>query len=381
MAIAIHHGANGSYKSAGTVQDYLIPAMLSGRLVVTNLRGVSRDNCFDIFPETHPDFDVIHIDTDRKAGRDKALNFWHWVPLGALILFDEAGTLFPKRLRDSDLKKLDLDDYEQLNRPKGFVEAFEEHRHYNWDIVLMAPNIKSIRDDIRQTSESGYKHKNRALLGAFFKGTYLLGIHDAQVNATSPSHFQTINKHKIKDQRVFQLYQSTKTGKHQDTINSNSIFKSPKLITAMVVAILAFGYAGYGFIFGQAFDYEAASPAQLGLQNAETGSTIPAVFSDSQTGDLSNDTVSDQQGDSRYPLEPFKDVTFKISAYLGNDDKYLYFFNAYKDGDTFTISSDHLIEAGYMVVPVTDCAATIVYKTKRTPVICESITQAAPRGA
>lgn len=369
MAIGIHHGPNGSYKSSGVVEDYLIPAMLSGRMVVTNLRGVTRDNCFDVFPDTHPDFDVIYVDTEKREGREKVLRFWHWAPLGALLLFDEAGTQFPKRLRDSDLKKLDLEDFESLGRPFSFNEAFEEHRHYNWDIILMAPNISLIRPDIRATSESAYKHKNRALLGLLFKGTYLLGIHSAETNGTSPSHFQAVNKRKIKDERVFKLYKSTKTGIFKDTINSNSIFKSPRLVLALVVAISAFGYSYYSYSANDAFAFggkEVVSVADAVPVSVSQKSIVPAV-----SMVVSNDggVVLNQS----HSLEPFYQFSFIIKGSINFKERSLYLLKATKNGSSFSITSDELAEAGYSVIRNTDCSATVVFKRARTAINCGSM--------
>ena len=41
MTAVIHHGPPGSYKSFAIIQDVVIPALIQGRTVVTNIRGLN----------------------------------------------------------------------------------------------------------------------------------------------------------------------------------------------------------------------------------------------------------------------------------------------------------------------------------------------------
>ncbi|HEJ4774917.1 TPA: hypothetical protein SMR50_006419, partial [Pseudomonas aeruginosa] len=50
MAIKIHHGPNGSYKTSGAIQDDLIPAIKKGRVIITNVRGLTRERIFQVMP-------------------------------------------------------------------------------------------------------------------------------------------------------------------------------------------------------------------------------------------------------------------------------------------------------------------------------------------
>nr|MVD29436.1 zonular occludens toxin [Vibrio cholerae] len=40
MSIFIHHGAPGSYKTSGALWLRLLPAIKSGRHIITNVRGL-----------------------------------------------------------------------------------------------------------------------------------------------------------------------------------------------------------------------------------------------------------------------------------------------------------------------------------------------------
>jgi len=376
MAINIHHGANGSYKSSGVVDEYFIPAAIKGRLVVTNIRGMSTQRTFENLSDTADDFEVIYVDTSTTRGREKIAKWFHWVPFGALCLFDEPSTIFPKRWRDSDLKKLDnvevlkrMDQDETFNeehpdwRPPTFNEAFEMHRHMNWDIVIMTPNIKLVRSDIRDTSEGGYKHRNNALIG--FKGSYNQGFHKAEDNGTNPSQFLTVEKRKIKP-IVFKLYDSTKTGKHQDTTSGTTIWKNGRFVVSLVVSLFALGYSAYSYSTNDfLFADDTAS-----ISEVEAVPRVSVQASVPENSDLSVRDVPSIKVNTLYTLEPFAGHSFVITGYLSSSSSFLYSFTAKSNQGSFPITSTQLEQAGYSVISITDCAATIVFKSTRTNVNC-----------
>lgn len=127
MSIKIHHGAPGSYKTSGAVMDDFIPCVLSGRVVITNVRGLTLERVKQavyqpsrldkllrrevepvlVFPDVLPDFQVIAIDTTERENRDKLARWFHWAPKGAFLLIDEAQSIFPQRWAAKDLAELD----------------------------------------------------------------------------------------------------------------------------------------------------------------------------------------------------------------------------------------------------------------------------------
>ena len=228
MSIKIHHGANGSYKTSGAVMDDFIPKVREGRLVVTNVRGITRERCENammplsfyerwilrkkapyrkVFPEIPDSFDVIHVNTDTVEGAEKLRRWFHWVPHGAFLLIDEVQSVWPDRMNARDISALDYpggkDAALRDNRPSDWLDAFTRHRHFGWDMTLTTPNIKYVRDDIRLTSEGAFKHKNKALVG--FRGHYMEGFHDAQENGLT-SQLVSIADKKI-SREVWGLYE------------------------------------------------------------------------------------------------------------------------------------------------------------------------------
>ncbi|SOS20950.1 putative membrane protein [Pseudomonas cerasi] len=88
MAIKIHHGPNGSYKTSGAVWDDAVPAAKAGRLIVTNIRGMSSEKfhmlCFLIFLIL---LIFYNIDHESQEGMERIRTWFHWVPRNAFMIF------------------------------------------------------------------------------------------------------------------------------------------------------------------------------------------------------------------------------------------------------------------------------------------------------
>lgn len=413
MSIGIHHGPNGAFKTSGVVADFYIPAALEGRGVVTNIKGISRERTMIHLPECPDSHDVIYINTDTLEGRAKIANWFQWVPQGYLILFDEAGVNFPKAWTNKDLEKFDypcitlpycdietkeerllelnsIDSAETDWRPANWAEAWQKHRHWNWDIILTAPNIRYIRDDIRQTSESGYKHKNKALLGPLFKG-YKEGIHSAEVNGTSPTHFDN-----VVDKRVpsiaFDLYDSTRTNIFKDTINGFNLFASPKVLLPMVVACVAFGYSflsgGWNVIIdgpqtvqqteqAQAAPEEKAlapapvqAPDKTDVEASEVGSfeNLAKAFG-SGVGDVANGKSNKKH---RLGFGPLENSTVRIAAGIASANKITYLFEVTQGERVTTVQKSTLEDYGYTVRGSKPCLAKLSYRGSHKNIYCHS---------
>src|SRR5690606_14316455 len=171
MTTGIIHGDPGSYKTATLVNDYLIPAVKAGRLVITNIRGVkSVDEIAEIYGFDLPDgSEIITVPFDAE-GFEKMAKFFHWAPTGALILMDEGQRIYPTRLRS--FSHCDLTDFQDEGRPRTVEDSFDSHRHMNWDIYISTPNISKVHKEIRAVAEFAYRHKNLASVFSFLAGRY-----------------------------------------------------------------------------------------------------------------------------------------------------------------------------------------------------------------
>lgn len=373
MSIKIHHGPPGSYKTSGAIADDMLQAIKAGRYIVTNIRGMSRDRVLqnlDDIPET---FDLEFIDTSTSAGRDRLAIWFHWLPHGAYLFIDEAQSIWPKSWRDSDLAKLNYpggtDKAKADDRPKDWADAFDQHRHYNWDICLTTPKISKIRDDIRGASECAFKHKNQAILGGLFKGKYIEGFHLADDNGSSANDFLSINNKKLsKKSVVWKLYDSTQTGLHQDTKAGLSIFKNPRVLLLLAGAAAAVLYAGTRDFSGverlagakldnqKPVQVTTASPVVVGAQ---------AVPSDYRTFGAGVDVDSDKD------FHPLGVLKIYISGTLRNALKTVTLYTIYSEtGRPFTLTSLDLINAGYSVHSLNDCLSVLEYQKLQINVTC-----------
>lgn len=295
MAIKIHWGDNGSYKTAGCVMDDIIPAIKEGRTIVTNIRGLSYEKCCEVFPNAPETFKLISLNLDSQDGLEKCRTWFKWVDRGALVVFDETQLVFLKSWKESDLKQFDyvggVDKAFEDDRPSNWLDAWTRHRHFNWDVVLTTPNIKYIRQDIRDTSQSAYKHTNYGLLGPLFKkliGDYKEVFHDSQSNQPSP---KSISRNRRIDKTVFKLYESTATGVASKDFAGTSIFKSLPLLFALLVCILSIGYSfssgGYSNLANGPKTVEKISGVSVQSNTIEVSS-----LSNSPVGLVSNNQVN-----------------------------------------------------------------------------------------
>ena len=283
MAIVIRHGSNGAMKSAAAVDVYIIPAIKAGRTVVTNLRGVSLERCYEVYPDLPSTLEVIFVDTEAKEGKDKMARWFHWAPLGALIVFDEASSLFPKSWRETNIRELDypggLDQATKDGRPPDWLSAWEMHRHYNWDIVLTTPNIKNIRDDIRNTTEMAYRQRSLGRVASEKFRMFKEVQHDAIKNGFTHGDAISVGTHRIKKE-AFLLYDSTKTGIAQGSNAGKSMFANPKvlLLSAFLVCSVAF----LAISGGPSIAQEAKTGELVPIENTRGGSEMVVSAGGSQ---------------------------------------------------------------------------------------------------
>lgn len=259
MATAIHHGAPGSFKSFTLVQRFSIQALKEGRVIVTNIRGF---NTIERVKAQFPDIEfpesaqIIFVTGETKHGRHLLAGFFHWVPMGAMILIDEAQRVYPDR-RDFKLESLDkpiipqgfipekieviTEDGSTVGRPEDVFTAYDMQRHFNWDVYMSTPNIAKIQKPIREVAEYAYYHKSLSgKIPFLFKDTWYEFKHDAENNGRTKA-VQIGNPIKYKaDTRVYKCYQSTVTGKHTVSQADQSIFKDTALqikLGAVFIAI------------------------------------------------------------------------------------------------------------------------------------------------
>lgn len=343
--------------------DFLREAK-AGRVIVTNVRGVTRDRVIEQFPDLPDSFDVMHVGDKTEEERLKWAQWFHWVPKGAFLFIDEVQDIWPKRWREADIRALDypggvlqagVDD-----RPKDWEQAFDKHRHWNWDMVLTTPSYRKVRDDVKGAAEMAYKHKNLGILGGIFRGSYIEAAHLADDDGGSASHFLNVQKKKVPGY-VFKLYDSTATGVVTDTKAGISIFSNPRILLLLGILAIAIFFVIRGALSG--------SMSIIGVGSKSDSSVVPsAAVASVPAGSVPGSVPGrGDGGPSRPPVANSLDVlSMTIAASIRAADGWRYVFER---GGVY-ISSSQFIESGGVVVPRGSCTALVMFESSQKFVEC-----------
>lgn len=287
MSIVIHHGHPGSFKSFGVLQRHAIPALQpddsdnapfpDGRTIVTNIRG------FDSIEKVEKAMGVslgdkaaiLHVDTEGREAKAYMARWFHWAPPGAMIIIDEAQAIYPAKRKDFKPENLDYpggpDQAKEDERPVDIFEAYDMHRHYNWDVFLCTPNISKVHADIRQSAQVAFRHYSMGELLPWKKGKWREVEHDPENNGKAKSHAYGVPKEYKAVPAVFRTYQSTKTGEHQSNQGPQSIFKDKRVVAYLLVAGTSLSIFLY-LAVGKFLDYqEPETPVEESQQSPGPG--------------------------------------------------------------------------------------------------------------
>lgn len=286
MPINAYTGLMGSGKSYECVSSVIVPAIKSGRRVVTNVDGIDSDAIRAYCQEKwsiQPDKlgHVVHCKND-DVSKPSFLPYGEDVDTlclpGDLICIDEAW-----RFWGTDCKL--------LAQHKTF---FREHRHYvhpdtkvSCDLVLMVQDIGDLHRTLKVVVEVTFKTTKIKTLG--WDKTYRVEMWEGYKLAQR-SRVSVENKQYQKE--VFPLYSSYQggAGKEMRVDDRQNILKSPKLWLLAVLVIGTFGFGLHtilGFFSstklkgqgaaGQRMDGQAVKPAS---GHAGPGASRPPDVSD-----------------------------------------------------------------------------------------------------
>ncbi|VVD64509.1 Zonular occludens toxin [Pandoraea pneumonica] len=227
MAINAYTGLMGSGKSYEVVSNVIVPAVLAGRRVVTNIDGIS--------PDAIHDYCVSIRNADRDA-------------LGAILPVANADVLaehfFPDETRpdvDSVVKAGDLVAIDEAwefwstshkIKPEH-MRFFRMHRHYvhaesglACDVVLMIQSITDLHRQLRSVIEVTFVTKKLKELG--LRNRYRIEMFGGGKTIKSARLGTSTTTY---DKAVFPLYQSYAGQKgHERAIDTRqNLLKSPKL--------------------------------------------------------------------------------------------------------------------------------------------------------
>ncbi|WP_221794602.1 zonular occludens toxin family protein [Oceanobacter mangrovi] len=288
MTAVIHHGPPGSYKTFALIQRVIIPALQQGRVVCHNIRGLDSipriTEAMDI--EVPESAQLICIKHDSQEGFEYMAKFFQWAPVGALIVMDEGQRVYPTRLRSLAEFDTPEDQRETLEsgvqRPSNVENAFDQHRHMNWDIYISTTNVAKIHKEVRAVVEYAFRHRDMTGVLPWYKNKWREFKHDAEASGKSVSHYIGTPQLYKSDARVFQCYQSTATGKAKGSNENKSVFNDPKLRVFIGIVVLAICYLVYNV--PKVADRFLVPPEATGPNPVAAGA-VPGQLPDHRAGD------------------------------------------------------------------------------------------------
>lgn len=362
MTAVIHHGPPGSYKSFAIIQEVVIPALVQGRTVVTNIRGLNNIDriCEVMNVEIPEDTQLVSIEHDSDDGFEHMARFFQWAPIGALIVMDEGQEVYSTRLKSLAIFDTPENIRDQLNqqdkvihpglevvRPYTVEKAFDKHRHMGWDIYISTPNISKIHKEVRSVAEYAYRHRDMSGVVPWWKNSWREFKHDAEQSGKSVSHYIGTPERKKADLRIFECYKSTAIGKAKGSNESKSVFNDPKLRIFIGIIFLAFGsffYNLYQFMGG----FEETKPL-----------SPPQAISHGSYA-VSDDT--DRGNSEVFHQNPIHVETKKLEIDLVRGRKIYYtgtfnvhFFDLVSKDDFIVLTSQDFEAAGYTVEKLSTC--------------------------
>ena len=433
MATKVFHGAPGSYKSSTAMWFEIVPALRSGRVVVTNLQGVKnlediQRELKEVFPSTAR---LLRISIGNDKGMALMRNFFHWLPIGSMIFLDEIQDIYPNdksfKAADYDYKgegvfdehlppefkeiyhteqrkiksNVDIEEYlddigeslfderNYLRYPRTLRECFMRHRHYNWDILIATPDIKEIASFIRSVCEVAYHHSSKdAIPIPYYKRRPRICEHSPKTNGTSVGKNDIISFKKV-PLDVFKLYKSTATGKSTKSGAGQSPITTPIVVGfAFIIAYLVYMV----FFFFDDESAQAAEPLASDLPNAISQDTqtktpfnqvdnIPAKAYQNGSKPINNFTFRNASVSVVTAPNNFVALPFGASKMYVNAVNTVYFkkfqvhrdyvFTVYIDGEELNVGSESLIAMGYKILFKSDCLLELRSNKHSNYIYCE----------
>lgn len=409
MAVSIRHGHNGSYKTALTMQTHLIPALKEGRIVVTNIEGLyPLDELECVLGVTFPESArLFRISSQKTLGRELWCRFFHWCPLGSMIIIDEAQDIFTNdkktfdpgnynllpvsEYRDKlpediysahiealqtfkpkldssmtdDLNEQITDENGQILYPPTFREAFNRHRKFDWDIVLVTPYIDNISKFIRGLCEMAYSHKSKdGLKLPYFKRRPRVLEHPPLESGLTAKKGDKVTWPKV-HLDVFRAYKSTQTGK----VKKSGEGTAP--IPAWKITFVFFMFGSVAIYWTYYFN-AGTEPDNSAKKNMETGvsATEEVVYPRDSVRTDALQPTDDAELALPYDAHSFYIdgiVEVRQESKTRHDVTFIYKIAS----DDYVISSRELILMGFKIVLLNECNVSLFRGDLRKTVYCK----------
>lgn len=412
MAASLFHGAPGSYKSASAVWFQVLPALRQGRLVVTNIEGIYPLETIETeLQETFPESAQLwRISSQNNKGLNLWRNWYHWMPIGALVVIDEVQDVYPTEstfkpekeclyksvheykeilpdfmyqyhldmldsIKPDDFSEADIDDLGEILfdenghiiYPKTLKECYMRHRKYNWDIICCTPDIGSVHKYIRSILQHAYAHRyfDEFAFIPYFNRRPRIFEHNPKLDGKKPAKGDKTNWKKIPVE-VHKLYKSTATG-----AITKGQGKNPIGITAAFFGFILLSYFVYMFMYFTDSEDDIPVPqntSKMDAQNNQTNSRI----------NISNDDISSDIYRPNDLTLPYNATKMFVSGVVHKKDgaaisRHIIFTLITPDYGELSLNNVDLLEMGYTTKFLGSCNVSIYQGNNKYTAFCNPI--------
>jgi hypothetical protein len=235
---------------------------------VTNIRGLDSARLSEFVGH---DVTVEWLGLEDSESRKQWGLWFTWVPVGALLLVDEAQVVWPKTWTARQVSALVFpggpEKAAEAGRPASFAEGFEMHRHFGFDLVLTTQDVSRIRPEIKAVAEAFYRHKNLATVG--IKGRFTEQRVEPDTGTVLSQRTRKIPK------QAFDVYQSTREGvEAEDTSAAQPWWRIPGLFPLVLTIVGASCVVLFLFIGGH---FNVADKALSEAESVSSRAVRPQV--------------------------------------------------------------------------------------------------------
>lgn len=241
MSIVGYSGLPGSGKSYGVVENVIIPALESGRHIITNI-PLKTGRLSDDFPQGK-----VTIFDNREAEDDPDFFSLDAHPGGVIWIIDEAWRFWKSGMKS-------------VNIPQVQKEFFTEHRHMvgedgrTNEIVLVTQDLQQLCAFVRDLVEETYRAVKLTAVGQ--KNRYRVDVYQGGVTGQKPGKpmRQLYGKYKPEIYQYYKSHTRNKTdfaaGMEEKADDRANVLKHPLIKVGIPAALLVMGFGVY-----QAYSY------------------------------------------------------------------------------------------------------------------------------
>jgi zona occludens toxin len=306
---AIYTGRPGAGKSYGVVENVIVPAIEKGRRVVTNI-PMRTDKLVERFGAKGTN--VVAL--PELDGRIDYAN----MPNGAVIVIDEASTLFPSGMQANKI-------------PDEVKDFFSMHRHKtdeqgnSQQIVLITQHVSDLAAFVRNRIDHHYRATKLSVVGK--PDSYRIDVFDGANEEKKKQVRQIMGSYKPE---VYALYHSHTMGQGEGSPTGEAsiddranVFKAGAIRYGVPLGVIAWmlaGYMGYAAISG----FGARAEDQRHVVEARSAPEPQAQRKTLAPASVQPQQAKQVQVTHAEPASPKLSTEWRLVAHIRSEDRELF---------------------------------------------------------